>query len=154
MKIGTRLSPVEQVLDEREQTLVGPLQILEDQHHGSLLGEPREEHAPAREQLRPRHRTLRQAQQHAEAGRQELAVARIRRPSLQALAKPLCDRGGGCVLGDPEPLANDVRERRVGDPLAVGEAAAVVPQDGLGEPVRRTCRTPTAGATCPPPPRR
>ena len=41
----------------------------------------------------------------------------------------------GRVLGDPESLANDVRERPVGDPLAVGEAAAVVPQDGLGEPV-------------------
>ena len=100
-----------------------------------MLGQPGEEHAPAREQLRPRHRALGQAEQHAETGRQELAVHGIRHPSLQALVKALCDRGDGCVLGDPEPLANDVRERRVGDPLAVGEAAAAVPQDGLGETV-------------------
>ena len=42
---------------------------------------------------------------------------------------------GALVLGDAAPHPHHVRERPVGDALAVGEAAAAVPVDALRDPV-------------------
>ena len=43
--------PVEQLLDEVEQSVVGPLHVLEEEDDRVVLGEPFEEQAPAREQV-------------------------------------------------------------------------------------------------------
>ena len=117
--------------------VVGPLQVLEHQHDGSVLGQPLEEQR-ASPRTAPRGTgRLGHAEQHAEPRREELALGRIRRPIAPgpraSFAAPPRRRR---VLGDAQPLANHLGERPVGDPLAVGEAAAGVPQDGLGEPVQ------------------
>ena len=43
--------PGKQVLDEVEEAVIGPLEVLEDHDHGHLLGDALEEGAPRREQL-------------------------------------------------------------------------------------------------------
>ena len=43
--------PVEQLLDEVEQSVVGPLHVLEEEDDRVVLGEPFEEQAPAGEQV-------------------------------------------------------------------------------------------------------
>ena len=127
--------PIEKVLDERQQALVGPLHVLEDEYHGCLRGEPLEEHPPPCEQLRSGHLPLLRAQQGAETRREELAVGGLLHPPLEALRQALGDRLARRVLGCSQPLAHHVGERPVCDPFAVGEAAAAVPQDRFGEPV-------------------
>ena len=54
-------------------------------------------------------------------------------------SSPACELGAGLLdrrlFGDPEALADHFGQRPVGDPVAVGEAAAGVPEDVLGQPV-------------------
>ena len=45
--------PVDQLVDEVEQALVRPVQVLEDEHERALLGKGLEEAAPGREGLVP-----------------------------------------------------------------------------------------------------
>ena len=49
---GTPRRPVDEVVDEVEQAVVGPVQILEDEDERALLGERLEEPPPGRERLR------------------------------------------------------------------------------------------------------
>jgi hypothetical protein len=44
--------PVEQIVNEVEQAAVRPLQILEREDHGVLLGHPLQEQPPATKQVR------------------------------------------------------------------------------------------------------
>ncbi len=44
-------APVEQVLDERDEPFVGPVDVLEDHHERSLLGQPLEEAPPGGEEV-------------------------------------------------------------------------------------------------------
>ena len=44
-------APVEEVLDEGDQPFVGPVDVLEDDHEGPLLGEPLEEAPPGGEEV-------------------------------------------------------------------------------------------------------
>ena len=67
--------PVDEVVDEVEQPVVGPVQILEDEHERALLGERLEEAAPGGEGLVA-----------AVAGRSILRVEPDERP--QVLARP------------------------------------------------------------------
>ena len=48
---GESAHPVDQVVDEVEQVVVGPVQILEDEHQRPTLGERLEEAAPGGESL-------------------------------------------------------------------------------------------------------
>ena len=43
--------PGQEILDEVEEPLIGPLEVLEDEHHGRLLGDALEVGPPRREQL-------------------------------------------------------------------------------------------------------
>ena len=53
-----------------------------------------------------------------------------------SVARSFAERGGRLlVLGDPAAHPHHVGERPVGDALAVGEAAAAMPVDGLGDAV-------------------
>ena len=44
-------SPIEQILDERDEALVGPVDVLEHHHERPLLGEPLEEAPPGGEEI-------------------------------------------------------------------------------------------------------
>ena len=50
MVIGDVPAPLEHVVDEVEQALIGVVEVLEDHHHRVGLGEPLEERPPGREQ--------------------------------------------------------------------------------------------------------
>ena len=131
-----RPRPLEQVLDEVEQAGVGPLHVLEGEHGRVHVGEPLEEKPPRGEQVLLVARwVLGEAE--------ELREPRLDEPALLGVEQMLVERGPqlcqcGClvlVLGDEAAHAHHVRECPVGDALAVGEAAAAVPVDGLGDAV-------------------
>ena len=128
--------PLEQVLDEIEQALVRPLQILEHEHDRVRVGHPLEEQPPRGEEL--------------------LLLALLRSSPPQKLQQPWLDeralflvedvlpegrtkllRAGllAFVLGDAAAHPHHVGERPVRDAFAVGEAAAAVPPDRLRDPV-------------------
>ena len=48
---GTSVDPVDEVVDEVEQAVVRPVEVLEDEHERALLGERLEEAPPGRERL-------------------------------------------------------------------------------------------------------
>ena len=146
---SARGRPLEQVLDECQQRLVGPLEILEDEHQRALVGEPLEEEAPGGEQVLP-------------VGVDPLLQAeQVRQPradpgSLVGVGNVLGQAGGellarGILLLALEDLgahAHHLRQRPVGDALAVGEAAAAVPPDVAREPVEVLEELPRQPATC------
>ena len=127
--------PLEQVVDEIEQTVTGPLQVLEDHHHRLVLGEALEEHPPAREQLLACQARLGDAEQSPEPRDQELAIGGADDPAVEARVE-LRDRLlEGRFLGDPKPLAHHLRERPIRDPVAVGQAASGMEQEVVGQAV-------------------
>ena len=127
--------PLEQVVDEVEQALARPLQVLEDHHHRVVLGESLEEHPPAREELLASEARLGDAEQRTEPRDQERAIARTDDPAIEAGVE-LRDRLlGARLLGDPEPLADHLGQRPVGDPVAVGQAATGVKEEVVCEAV-------------------
>ena len=127
--------PVEQLLEEVEQALVGPVHVLEQQDHRIAVREPLEEQPPGREQLLAHQPRLGGSQQRPERLGDPLALAGVLDPLLEPGGEPRVDLGRGCVVADPEPLADHVGERPVGDPVAEGEAAAEVPEHLDREPV-------------------
>ena len=128
--------PFEQVLDEVEQALVGPLHVLEREHRRVDVGEPLEEEPPGREQfLLVACLVLGQPEQLREPRLDEPPLVGVGEVLLERRVQLLERRGGLLVLGDPAAHPHHVGERPVGDALAVGEAAAAVPVRELGEPV-------------------
>ena len=128
--------PVEQVLQEVEQARVRPLHVLEDEHGRRLLRQPLEEDAPGGEEVL------------LVAGHALLEPEQVRQPRLdpRALVRvedvlgqrepKLVPRGRGLlVLGDAAAHPHHLRERPVGDPVAVREAAAAMPERLAGEAV-------------------
>ena len=128
--------PVEQVLDEIEQTRVGPLEILEREHDRIGVGEALEQQAPGREQVAlVADIVIGEAEQLGDAGLDECALLRIRHMLVQGAAELHERIGHGLVLGDSAAHPHHVGERPVGDALAVGQAATAMPVHGRGEPV-------------------
>ena len=128
--------PLEQVLDELDERGVGPLDVLEDQDDGALLGHALEEQPPAGEEiLAVRGAAVAEAEQLLQARLDERALLRVGDHLLDHPGQ-LCERGlGRLVLADPRPHPHHLGERPEGDRVAVGEAAALVPPDGLDEAV-------------------
>ena len=85
MKIGLEADQSSSVLDEVQQPLVGPLQILEHHHDRQMGGQPLEEQPPAREQLLAPEARLGYAEQRAQPRGGELAVGEIVDPSSSAM---------------------------------------------------------------------
>ena len=105
-------------------------------HYGEVLRQPLEEESPAREELLSgQNLWLRQAEQLAEPGGDELAVGGIGDPALEPGAQPLGGDLLRVLLADPQPRPDHLRERPVAHPLAVGEAPPRVPQHLAGETV-------------------
>ena len=117
------------------------------EHRRVDVGEPLEEQAPGREQvLAGRGLVLLEPEQ---VGDPRLDEARSSASGMCSSRAPRASPAPRrlFVLADPAAHPHHVRERPVGDALAVGEAAAAVPVDA-GRGRRSTCRTPTPGATC------
>ena len=125
--------PVEQVLDEVEQPVVGAVHVLEHHHHRIELGHSLEEQPPAGEQLVASRGGVDDAEQDPEADRHELALAGVADPALEAGAELRLGLLDGGVLRNSEPMPDHLGERPIRHAVAVGEAAARVPQ----EPVRQ-----------------
>ena len=116
---------------------VGPLQVLEHEDRPgrcSAIRSKKSRHA-AKRSSRSRRRPLVEAEQ---VGEPRLEPARS-----SASGDVHLDRGAQLrerrlrrlVLGDPRAHPHHLGERPVGDALAVGEAAAAVPPEVVGEPV-------------------
>ena len=123
------LGPIGQVLQEGEHRLIGPVQVLEHEHGGVLLGDVLQEPPPGREQLLalgggggldPEQRQ----QALAEPG------------TFVAFGKDRVELGrgdGGCVgLQDPGVGLQDLPQRPERDALPVGQAPSLTPGDEVG----------------------
>ena len=130
--------PVDEVVDEVEQAVVGPVQVLEDEHGRALLGERLEEAAPGGEGLvapsPPSRRSLRAEPDE----RAQVAV----RPSALVLAPAISSRrrvrssfaaasSVGVGLEDARLRLHHLAERPEADAVAVRQAAALAPRDQL-----------------------
>jgi hypothetical protein len=126
------------VVDEVEQAVIGPLEVLEDEDDDASLGDPLEEDAPRREE-RLAVRPIALATLHSE----QLKQARLEPAPLGVIRDPLLERRGelrarcGRVvrLDDPRPAAHHLGQRPEADPLSVRRGAALVPVDDLGDAV-------------------
>ena len=128
--------PLEQVLDEVEQARVRPLEILEGEHHRVRVGQSLEEEPPGREELLAvAGDAVLEAQEMREPRLDEGALRRIEQVLVHRRRELLAGRLRRLVLADQAAHAHHVRERPVGDALAVGEAAPAVPPDGVDDAV-------------------
>ena len=122
------------MIDEVKQSGVGKVQVLEDHHDRVLIGESLEEGAPRTKELLRINTRL-----EAEQGQQRA----LDRPSLVLVGNEVRrrrrDLGSSLLLvirfTKSRSLADHLAERPEGDALAVGRAAAVVPQDRFLQPV-------------------
>ncbi len=113
--------PGQQVLDEVEETLIGPLEILEDHDHRAGLGDALEEGAPCAEELpafaRP---ALADAQEMQQRTLQAPTFVRIGHELIQAGGEP---RARARLIGsfaDADPHADHLAKRPEADALAIG----------------------------------
>ena len=121
-------------------------------HHDRVdVGEPLEEQPPGGEEVLAlvRRRSLLEAEQMREPRLDEArarpgrrCAPRRSRASFASAERRLL------VLDDPRAHPHHVRERPVGDALAVGEAAAAVPVRRLDDPVEVLVELPAPAATC------
>ena len=119
------------VLDEVEQGRLGPVHVVDDDDERPLARERLEEPADRPEGLlRPRVRGLGEAHRAGDPLRDQLGAV--------VVADELGDRGLRSSSGD---LLDDLRERPVGDPLAVGEAPADDDTRARRRSPRRSSRT-------------
>ena len=72
-----RPRPLDEVLDEVEEAGIGPLEILEDQNRGLIVGETLEEETPGREEVVPLEGRIGESEQVREPGFDPLAIVCI-----------------------------------------------------------------------------
>ena len=128
------------MIQELQQPRVGVLGILHQQHHRILGRQPLEEQPPPGEQLLPRQGTPavlsdRDAEQQAQPKPDVGPFSPIGRDPVQPLRQ--LGRGDlrGVLLGDAQPLPDDLSESPERHPLAVGQAPAPMPPHVLGQAV-------------------
>ncbi len=129
------VEPIGELVDEIEQVVVGPVEILEHEHRRPALGEGLEEPAAGGERLARATvwlSPLGEPDQRAEVrSTQAASVASVTRSATAcvsfAAASPAASdsRMPGLCL-------DDLAERPVRDPLPVGQRAAAPPEDQLG----------------------
>ncbi len=126
---GDALGDVRQVLEEGEHRLVGPVQVLEHEHGRTLLGDPLQEPAPGGEQLLALGRRGRlDPEQGQQPLPEPLPLVAVGEDGAELLLR---DRGR-IGLEDAGVRLQDLPERPEGDPLPVGQAAALPPGRELG----------------------
>ena len=112
---------LEQVLDEPQERRLGPVQVVEEDQHGPLPRQRLEQAADGPGDLLRAREHVVEADRAGEPGDDEVRLRHARQQREQLLA---CRIAGVAVLDPRERLQHD-REREVGDPLAVGDAAAL-----------------------------
>ncbi len=117
---GNALDPARQMLDQVEHRLLGPVDVLEDEHERLQVGELR---CPGLRGPRDLGRGAVAAHRIENAGRQSEQI----RDRFVAAAFPqlLGGRVDGIVVGDPRCDLHHLGDRPVRDPLPVGQAAPV-----------------------------
>src|SRR5919106_4077534 len=129
---GDVREPVDQVVDEVEQAVVGPVQVLEDEHERPLLAERLEEPPPGGEGLSSAiaaRLLCGQADERAEVGLEPRRLRLVRHDPLDRLAQ-LARRLLRRIRFEDAGLGLDhLSERPVAHTLAVGQRAALAPPD-------------------------
>ena len=132
--------PVDQVVDEVEQAVVGPVQVLEDEHRGRCVGERLEELPPGGERARRAPPPARRRRRGRRAG------ARCREQPLGVAPSSAADRLASFSLGllrrvrleDPGLRLHHLGERPEADALAVRQRAPLPPVGQAPAPRRST----------------
>ena len=128
--------PVDELVEEVEQALVGPVDVLEDENERALLGESLEEAAPGGERLvaavASELRLAGEPEEREEVRFDARLVARAGERVLDGLVDLRRDVLRRVLLEDAGLRLDDLAERPERDPVAVGEAAALAPGDELG----------------------
>ena len=130
-----RCRPVEHALDELEQPLVGPLEVLEHQRDRVIVRQTLEEQPPTREQLLAPEARLGDPEQRPQPGREELPLGRIGDPAVERERE--LGRGIllGCLLVDRHPLSHHLRKRPVRHAFSMRQAPPRMPQNRVRQPV-------------------
>ena len=124
------LGPLGQMLQEREQRLVRPVQVLEHEHARPRRRQPFEEAPPGREQLLPlRRRGRLDPDQRRQPLQQPLPLRLLRGNGRVQLRHRHLGRVG---LEDARLRLDDLAQRPERDPLPVGQAAPLPPPRQLG----------------------
>jgi hypothetical protein len=128
-----RDAPVEEVLEELQQGLVRPVEVLDDEDRRSACGQGLEEATPGGERLllRRSRAVARRPDEGSEARLEPRPLGVVLEERSDRVAE--LGRGNLAVvrLEDPRLRLHDLPERPEGDALAVGEAAPVPPGDEL-----------------------
>ena len=129
-------TPLEDRLDEVDQPVVGPLEVLEHEDGQPLLGDPLDQPAGSAERLSEvdlaRGAETEQGQQ---PGLHRPPLRLVRHVGLEC-GDQLGPADVGVVeLGDPGPPADHLGQGPERDALAVGRRPALVPVDVAGQPV-------------------
>ena len=127
--------PVDEVVDEVEQRVVGPVQVLEDEDERPLVGDRLQEAAPGGERLVAavaRRLVALEAGERTQVPLDPGGVGRVADESLDGLAKLLLGLARAVGLEDARLRLDHLAERPERHALAVRKRAAVAPVD---EPV-------------------
>ena len=128
--------PIEQILDERDEALVGPVDVLEHHHERPLLGEPLEEATPGGEEILAVGRgPVAEAEQLEQPRLDPVTLVLVADVGLEHGAQLRRRAFRVLVLEDLRPPAHHLGERPVRDAVAVGETAPAMPPDVRREPV-------------------
>ena len=121
------------MVDEVEQVVVGPVQVLEDEHEGPALGERLEEAAPGGERLvaavTARVALPRQPDERPQMALDPMGALGVGDEIRHRLAQLRLGRLGGVGLEDPGLRLDHLPHGPEGDALAVRERAALPPVD-------------------------
>ena len=127
-----RSRPLREVIDEGDETVVGPVEVLEDENEGAPLGHRLEEPAPRRERLRPRLVAERDVGPGADQ-RTKLLFQRFR---LGRFRDEIRNSGGQLLVGDLVAVGlqharlrlDHLRQRPERHAFSVGEGSALPPE--------------------------
>ncbi len=133
---GPPTRPRQHLLDEVDQAVVRPLEILEDEDDGSLFCDPLEEHPPCREQfVAVAPWTFLDAEQLEEGSLDHGSLVGRLDELVEALGQAQPGRGLIVVLPDMEPHPDHLAERPERDPVAIAGRPTLVPVDVFTQPV-------------------
>ena len=146
-------APVEEVLDEVEQAVVGPLEVLEDEGDRARRGDPLEERPPGREELlAAARRCVLDTEQGQQAGLDPAPFLGVGDVPDEDLGDAGPGRRVVVALGQPGPPADHLAEGPEGDALAVATAIGRGATRRSRRRRRGTSRAPRRAGSCRSPP--
>ena len=124
------------MVDEVQETLVRPVEVLEDEHGRAGVGQRLEETTPRRERLGPavvRALLAAQPEQRPDVGEHPFGLVRLGQERLDGVRELGVRDLGRVVLEDARLRLRHLAERPEADALAVWQGAALAPRDQLGQ---------------------